>query len=120
MAPPKPPKPPKTRKQPKAPGDLVPRPLEPRLEKEERKALAGRLRKLLRQAPLNMREMALALEVEPEVVVIALRELRARKRGQLRSTIRLGHASWWWEDPPEEPEAPAVRAKAGKKERKKK
>jgi hypothetical protein len=95
--------------------------LEPRLGKDERKALAGRLRALLSAAPQNMREMSVALEVEPEVVVIALRELRARKRGTLHSTIRLGHASWWWEDTPDVPkETGAGKAKAAKKGRKKK
>jgi hypothetical protein len=73
-------------------------PLEPKLGKEARKALAARLREHLRLAPHDMGTMASVLEVEPEAVVVALRELRARKRGKLRSMIRLGHVSWWWED----------------------
>lgn len=87
-------------------------PLEPGLTKEERKALAARLRQVIAGAPMDMRQMAHVLEVEPEAVVVALRELRARKRGTLRSTIRLGHVSWWWED------APAVEGKKPKKKRK--
>jgi hypothetical protein len=66
-----------------------------------------------------MGQMAAVLEVEPEVVVVALRELRSRKRGQLRSTIRLGHVSWWWEDPPPAAERAGVGAKPKKAAKKK-
>lgn len=72
-------------------------PLEPILKKDERKQLAGKVRTLLDRNPLGVGEIADALGIAPEVVVIALRELRARKKGTLRSTIRLGHVSWWWE-----------------------
>jgi hypothetical protein len=80
-------------------------PLEPRLKKRERKALARRRRRLLAGAPRNMRPMADGLEVEPEAVVVALRELRARRRGQLRTTIRLGHVCWSWQPPAEASDA---------------
>lgn len=88
-------------------------PLEPKLGKEARKALAARLREHLRLAPHDMGTMAAVLDVEPEVVVVALRELRARKRGKLRSMIQLGHVSWWWEDGGEG-EKPKKEAKAPK------
>jgi hypothetical protein len=93
---------------------MASRPLEPQIKKNERKVLARRLRALLRSAPHTMREMCLALEIEPEVAVIILRELRSRKRGAVRSTIRLGHAAWWWEDLPKKEEK-----EPGKKKRKK-
>ena len=76
-------------------------PYEPKLAKQERKSLAKHVRAILLSNPLNLGEIADALDIEPEVVVIALRELRTRKRGRLRSTIRLGHVSWWWEVPAE-------------------
>jgi len=88
-------------------------PYEPKLVKQERKALAKQVRATLVANPLNLGEIADALGIEPEVVVIALRELRARKRGRLRSTIRVGHVSWWWELPAE------TESPAGKKSKKK-
>jgi hypothetical protein len=95
-------------------------PLEPKVGKEARKALAARLREHLRLAPHDMGTMAAVLDVEPEVVVVALRELRARKRGQLKSMIQLGHVSWWWEDAPAPAkEAPAPKAKKEAKGKKK-
>ena len=81
---------------PKRPKRLRPR-LEPKVGKGRRKALAKELRGHLALGPLNVGEMAERLDVAPEVVVVLLRELRSRKRGTLRSTIRLGHAAWWWE-----------------------
>ncbi|MGI8422871.1 MAG: hypothetical protein ACR2NO_01915 [Chloroflexota bacterium] len=45
-----------------------------------------------------MGDLAEALDVDPEVVVVALRELRARKRGALRTTIQMGQTVWWWEE----------------------
>lgn len=87
-------------------------PLEPVLSKQERKTLATRLRAAIASTPMDMRQMADVLEVEPEAVVVALRELRASKRGTLRSAIRLGHVAWWWEV------APAAAGKKPKKKRK--
>ena len=52
---------------------------------------------LLREGPLDVRGMAAGLGVEPEVVVVALREARAASAGTLRSTIHLGRVTWWWE-----------------------
>jgi hypothetical protein len=96
-------------------------PLEPKLDKDQRKALSGRLRKMIAAAPMDMASMARALEVDPEVVVVALRELRARKRGALRSTIRLGHVSWWWEDSPGKAKPPGDEPAAlGTKKKRKK
>jgi hypothetical protein len=54
------------------------------------------MRHVLRAAPLNIRQMADALEVEPEAVVVGLRELRSSKRGRLRSSVILGHVAWQW------------------------
>jgi hypothetical protein len=85
-------------------------PFDQDIPKGERKSLASKVRDLLALSPRSVGEIADTLEVEPEVVVIALRELRARKRGRLRSTIRLGHVSWWWE-PPVEPVDQAPREK---------
>jgi hypothetical protein len=72
---------------------------EPKLKKKERKELARRLRAVLAQGPRDMAEMAAALQVEPEYVVIGLRELRKKRRGRLRSGMRAGRACWWWEAP---------------------
>ncbi|HET6316513.1 MAG TPA: hypothetical protein VFG86_08645 [Chloroflexota bacterium] len=80
---------------PKRPKRLRPR-LEPKVGKGRRKALAKELRGHLAAQPMNVAEMAERLDVTPETVVVLLRELRSRKRGTLRSTIRLGHAAWWW------------------------
>jgi hypothetical protein len=96
--------------------DAARRPLEPPIGKDERKALARRVRELLLAAPRSVGQVGEALEIEPEVVVIALRELRAQKQGRLRSTITLGHVSWWWEPPAEVAKAPAQ----GKKDQKRK
>jgi hypothetical protein len=41
------------------------------------------------------------LEVDPEAIVVGLRELRTR-RGRVHSGIRFGHVVWWWE-PEKEP-----------------
>ena len=81
-------------------------PLEPKVGKERRKALAKELRARLAVAPLGIGEMAEQLDVEPEVVVVALRELRSRKRGRLRSTIQLGHTAWSWQEAPKKEKKP--------------
>ena len=96
--------------------DATRRPPEPPIGKDERKALARRVRELLLAAPRSVGQIGEALEIEPEVVVIALRELRAQKQGRLRSTITLGHVSWWWEAPAEPAAVPAQ----GKKDQKRK
>jgi hypothetical protein len=62
-----------------------------------RLALTRRLRDLLEESPLDVGAMAARLGVEPELVVVALRELRVNPEGRVRSAIRLGHVSWWWE-----------------------
>jgi hypothetical protein len=61
------------------------------------RALAIRLEPLLLADPMNMRQITATLEADPEVVVVALRELRRRDDGRLRSRISLGHVCWWWE-----------------------
>ncbi len=72
-------------------------PFDADLDATTRHDLARRLRVLLVDKPLDVRAMAVALEVEPEVIVVIMRELRTRRSGRLRSTISLGHVSWWWE-----------------------
>jgi hypothetical protein len=99
------PKSPKLATAPKRPKRLRPR-LEPKIGKGRRKALAKELRDHLALQPMNVAEMAERLDVTPEVVVVLLRELRSRKRGTLRSTIRLGHAAWWWEATPGDADRP--------------
>jgi hypothetical protein len=72
-------------------------PFDADLDAATRHDLARRLRVLLVDQPLDVRAMAVALDVEPEVIVVVMRELRARRRGRLRSKVVLGHVSWWWE-----------------------
>lgn len=114
---------------------MAPGPFDADLDPATRRDLAARLRLLLEQGPADVRRMATALEVEPEVIVVAMRELRAASAGRLRSTIHLGHVSWWWEpdrglkpgDPglksgagPDEPKTEAPRKKGKRKGRRKK
>jgi hypothetical protein len=72
--------------------------------------------------------MASGLGIEPELVVVALRALRATLRaggtGRLRTAISRGRVTWRWEPsgvPPAESEAPASapgeRRKKGKGKR---
>ena len=98
------PKPPKTEKLPKQVKPLKPRRrlLDPKVGKRRRKALARSLRGHITAEPLGVADMAERLDVDPEVIVVLLRELRTGKRGTLRTTLRLGHAAWYWEDPPEQ------------------
>jgi hypothetical protein len=70
---------------------------EPKPMQKAGRALAGRLEPLLLAGPMGMREITTTLEVDPEVVVVALRKLRRRDDGRLRSGISLGHVCWWWE-----------------------
>jgi hypothetical protein len=72
-------------------------PFDVELDAPTREDLGRRLRALLEAGSLDVRGMALGLEVEPEVVVIALRELRAQPGGRLRSAIQLGRVTWTWE-----------------------
>jgi hypothetical protein len=84
-------------------------PFDVELDSERRRDLAWHLRDLLERGPLDVGTIAAHLGVEPEVVVVALRELRVGHPGRLRSAICLGHVSWWWE-PEDRPPAPAGEA----------
>lgn len=70
---------------------------EPKPNQAAGRTLAGQLEPLLLAGPMSMRQITAALEADPEVVVVALRELRRRDDGRLRSAISLGHVCWWWE-----------------------
>jgi hypothetical protein len=88
----------------------------PKLPKERRKPLAKALRERLSGAPLGIGELAEALEAEPEEVVVAMRELRGKKRGRLLSSLHRGRTVWRWEELPkaEKPGKPAKPTKAAK------
>jgi hypothetical protein len=90
-------------------------PFDAELDAPTREDLGRRLRALLEVGSLDVRGMAQGLEVEPEVVVIALRELRAQPGGRLRSAIHLGRVTWTWERLPDEgaPEPPEGETEAG-------
>ena len=80
---------------------MPPGPFDVELDPETRRDLGERIRRLLLEdGPLDVRGMAVGLGVEPEVVVVALRELRATHAGRLCSTISLGRTAWWWEPAP--------------------
>jgi hypothetical protein len=79
---------------------MPPGPFDAELDAASRKDLGLRLRALLQQGGLDVRGMAIGLKVEPELVVIALRELRALPGGRLRSAIQLGRVTWTWEPLP--------------------
>ncbi|HVG98858.1 MAG TPA: hypothetical protein VNK05_18260 [Chloroflexota bacterium] len=81
-------------------------PFDADLDLEARHALGERLRLLLEADALDVRAMAAGLGVEPEVVVVALRELRLSGVGRLRTAVALGRVTWRWE--PLGAEAPAV------------
>jgi hypothetical protein len=81
-------------------------PFDADLDLEARHALGERLRLLLEADALDVRAMAAGLGVEPEVVVVALRELRLNGVGRLRTAVALGRVTWRWE--PLEEEAPAL------------
>jgi hypothetical protein len=91
-------------------------PFDPKIDKQTRKRLFRRLREVLAGGPLNMREIAAALAVEPETVVPAMRELRAR-RGTVRSKIHLGHVAWWWEPPTEALDKPTAPPKSKRRKK---
>jgi hypothetical protein len=84
---------------------MPPGPFDADLNPETRHALGERLRLLLAEDALDVRAMAAGLGVEPEVVVVALRELRLNGEGHLRTAVALGRVTWRWE--PLEAAAPA-------------
>jgi hypothetical protein len=92
---------------------MPPGPFDVEIDPETRRELGERLRLLLEEGPLDVRGMAAGLGVEPEVVVVALRELRAAHAGRLRSSIHLGRITWWWE-----PAEPVVKRKHKAKHKK--
>jgi hypothetical protein len=99
---------------------MPPGPFDVELDPETRRDLGERIRRLLEEGPLDVRGMAVGLGVEPEVVVVALRELRATHAGRLCSTIYLGRTAWWWEPAQSDPEPaqPAARRKHKAKHKK--
>ena len=68
----------------------------PKVKKERRRELARALRGRLSGGALGIGELAEALEIEPEEVVVVMRELRGKKSGTLTSTIRQGQTVWSW------------------------
>ena len=78
----------------------------PKVKKERRKGLAKELRSKLAERAQGIGELAEALEIEPEEVVVVLRELRGKKKGRLVSGIQRGQTVWRWEETPE-PEKPS-------------
>ncbi|HEX2186168.1 MAG TPA: hypothetical protein VHN78_11760 [Chloroflexota bacterium] len=81
-----------------APRSAPPGPFDLDLHPELRRRLARRLRHLLTAGPLDAGEMAAELQLEPELIVLLLRDLRANPRGRLHTTVRHGHVCWWWQD----------------------
>ncbi|HEX2035356.1 MAG TPA: hypothetical protein VHS99_14350 [Chloroflexota bacterium] len=81
-----------------APRSAPPGPFDLDLHPELRRRLARRLRHLLTAGPLDAGEMAAELQLEPELIVLLLRDLRANPRGRLHTTVRRGHVCWWWQD----------------------
>jgi hypothetical protein len=81
-----------------APKSPPPGPFDLDLDPELRRHLARRLRYLLTEGPLDAGEMAAKLQLEPELIVLLLRDLRANSRGRLHTTVRRGHVCWWWQD----------------------
>ena len=72
----------------------------PKLKKARRKPLAAALRSRLREGRYAFAELEDVLEAEPEEIVAALRALRAKARGMVRTATNLGRTVWWWEEPP--------------------
>ena len=87
-------------------------PFDADLDLEARHALGERLRLLLEEDALDVRAMAAGLGVEPEVVVVALRELRLNGGGRLRTAVALGRVTWRCE--PLGEVAPAVATRHGR------
>ena len=94
----------------------------PKVKKERRKELAKALRGRLAERAQGIGELAEALEIEPEEVVVVLRELRGKKRGRLASALQQGQTVWRWEETPKAAGAPKTErpAKAEKPGRAKK
>lgn len=82
----------------------------PKVKKDRRKELAKAIRVRLGGGALGIGELAEALEIEPEEVVVVMRELRGKKSGTLMSAIRRGQTVWSWEEAPK-----SVRTARGKK-----
>ena len=78
----------------------------PKVKKDRRKELARELRARLSTGTHGIGELAEALAIEPEEVVVVMRELRGRKRGRLVSGLQRGQTVWRWEEAPK-PEKPA-------------
>jgi hypothetical protein len=76
---------------------MPPGPFDVDLDPGTRHELGARLRALLEVGRLDVRAMAAGLGVEPEVVVVALREVRGNQTGRLRSSVTQGRVTWWWE-----------------------
>ena len=72
----------------------------PKVKKERRKELAKALRGRLAERAQGIGELAEALEIEPEEVVVVLRELRGKKKGRLASALQRGQTVWRWEETP--------------------
>ena len=103
------------------------RPFDADLDPQAQRALGERLRPLLEEDALDVREMAAGLGVEPEQVVVALRTLRAELRasgaGRLRTAVSRGRVTWRWEPAvasTAEPGAPASAPGGGRKKGKRK
>jgi hypothetical protein len=97
---------------------MPPGPFDAEIDPVTRRELGERLRLLLEAGRLDVQGMAAGLGVEPEVVVVALRELRATHAGRLRSSIHLGRTAWWWEPAEPEPAEPVVKRKHKAKHKK--
>ena len=72
----------------------------PKVKKDRRKELAKAIRVRLAGGALGIGELAEALEIEPEEVVVVMRELRGKKSGTLTSAIGRGQTVWSWEEAP--------------------
>jgi hypothetical protein len=70
----------------------------PKVKKERRKELAKALRARLSERAHGIGEAAEALDVEPEEVVVVMRELRGKKSGRLVSALQRGQTVWRWEE----------------------
>ena len=88
----------------------------PKVGKGRRKELARVLRQRLSERAYDVGEMADALEIAPEEVVVVMRELRGKKRGRLVTGLSRGHTVWRWEETPKvAKETKVAKAKKTKK-----
>ena len=83
----------------------------PKVGKGRRKELAKEMRARLAEGALGVGELAEVLEIEPEEVVVVMRELRGKKRGRLVSGLHLGHTVWRWEETAKTPKEKGKKAK---------